>query len=854
MDIIHIMVIMVTAMVMEKRKNNGRYQTGSDTNRQEIYLRLPERLMEILLICLIAFMPLAFGAVQPWSRQVVVVLSSAIVLLFLLQRIIRPAEKFTFTWAYLPVAAFLFLVVLQIVPLPQSIVSIISPQTVSLKKELLDQTANNLTISFYSSATKNDLRIILAVISVFVVVLNVFTTYEKIKRLLKAIVCVGAAVAIIAIIQDIAGNGKIYGFVTIPLKAISGPFVNHSHFGQFMNLSIGAAIALLLLKLQEDFESRQTTAANVFEYFDSTGSRGLWLIVGMISISIAAVFVSLTRGGMLSMLMAMCITVLLLAMRRSLRRHGWLVSVIALCAFVCLLYTGFDAVYERFATFSSLDNYGTRLKIVKDLLKPARQFAVLGTGLGTHAVIYPMFQSINTALRFSHAENEYMQLIEETGITGFVVMLSFGSIVAANFIKAIKNKKSSLNIAAYGLGFGLTAILIHSISDFGQHLPANAVLSAIFCALIINLGRNNNAEHSAMVKPQRIVLVILFVLIAAASIWSFKEADKARIAAGWRQKAYAISQKLAANIRQGSESDFEQMLSCASKAVQIQPDNIEYKYWLNVWRWWKVSRQIEPETGGLSNSAIKEVYEIADDLKKARAICPTFGQVYSLLGQLEKFVLLEPAGEDNIKKGFMLEPNGEVSLFAAGCLDITEDRPIDSFVKFRKSVQLGGTFFNEIVAIYIEQAQRPDLAIEIAIDNTNRLKYVANILSQNENYPAEAKTAELKMIELIEQKISKNTADAEELYLLGDYYQKNDNPAKAAESFSSALSQDYGNTELRLKYAQALAQTDRFDEAIQQARMCLKLRPGLKKAEKLIADLSVRPELIKKKIESPADK
>jgi O-antigen ligase len=597
MDIIHIMVIMVTAMAMEKRKSNGRYQTGPDINRQEKYLRLPERLIEILLICLMAFMPLAFGAVQPWSRQIVVILSSAIILLFLLQRIIRP-EGFIFTWAYLPAAAFLFIVVLQIVPLPQSIVSILSPQTVSLKKELLDQTANNLTISFYSWATKNDLRIIFAVISVFVVVLNDFKTYEKIKRLLKAMVCIGAAVAIIAIIQDIAGNDKVYGFVIIPAKAVSGPFVNHSHFGQFMNLSIGAAIALLLLKLQEDFGGRQTTAANVFEYFDSTGSRGLWLIVGMISISIAAVFVSLTRGGMLSMLMAMCVTVLLLAMRKSLRRHGWLISVIALCAFVCLLYTGFDAVYERFSTFSSLDNYGTRLEIVKDLLKPARQFAVLGTGLGTHAVIYPMFQSIITSLRFSHAENEYMQLIEETGITGFVIMLSFGLIVAANFIKAIRNKKSSLNIAAYGLGFGLMAILIHSISDFGQHLPANAVLSAIFCALIITLGRNNT-EHTTMVKPHRIVLVMLFILIAAASAWSFKEADKARVAAGWRQKAYAISQKLAANIRQGSDSDFEQMLSYASKAVQIQPDNIEYRYWLNVWRWWQASRQIEPETGEL---------------------------------------------------------------------------------------------------------------------------------------------------------------------------------------------------------------------------------------------------------------
>jgi len=835
---------MDTAMVMEERKNNN---AGLG------------QVIETLLICLMAFMPLTFGAVQAWSEQVVVVFSSAILFLFLLQRILKSEERFTRTFAYLPVLLFLLVIVLQIIPLPQSVVSTLSPETVTLKKQLLDsagdtqQNLDRLTISFYPSATKHNLRMIFAVISIFVVALNVFKSYEQIKKLLKAIVYIGAAVAIIAIAQDIAGNGKIYWFITTPLKTNSGPFINHSHFGQFMNLSIGAAAALLLLKLQEDFENRPTTAANIFEYFDSAGSRSLWAIAAMISISAAAVFASLTRGGMISMLMAMCVTVLLLAIRRSLRQHGWLVFVIALCAFVCLLYTGFDAVYERFSTFSSLDSYQTRLEIIKDLLKPARQFAVLGTGLGTHSVIYPMFQSINTALRFRFAENEYMQLIEEAGITGFVIMLSFGIIVTANFIRAIRNKKSHLGITAYGLGFGLMAILIHSVSDFGQHLPANAVLSTIFCALIITLGQNkiNNKEHTPSIMPVRIGLIILLVLTTAISVWSINGAQKARIAEGWWKKASVIERKLVANNIKGTDDDFEQLISYGTKAVQIQPDNIEYRYWLNVWRWWETGKKIDPDTGGLSNEDMEKTYRLVDDLKKALAICPTFGPVYCMLGQLQKFVLFEPAGEDNIKKGFMLEPNDELTLFAAGCLDISEDEPVKAFEKFKKSVQLGGTFFKDIVAIYIDQAQRPDLAIEIAIDNTKRLKYVANILAKD--YPAESETAWLKIIELAEQKKLKDTADGEELIFLGDYYKK-DNPEKALEYFSSALARDYGNASIRLKYAEVLADTGRLEEAIQQARMSLKLKPGLKKAEKLIADLSVRPELIKKRTENITDK
>ncbi len=832
---------MDTAMIMEERKNND---TGLS------------RVIEILLICLIAFMPFAFGAVEAWSEQVVVVLSSAILFLFLLQKILNPQEGFARTFAYLPLLLFLFVIVLQIIPLPQGIVSALSPQTVSLQKELLDSTSgaqqnlDKLTISFYPSATKHNLRIIFAIVSIFVVVLNNFKSYEQIKRLLKAIVFIGAAVAIMAIIQNVIGNNKIYWFTSTPLKASSGPFINHSHFGQFMNLSIGAAAALLLLKLREDFRNRHTTAANIFEYFDSSQASGLWALAAMISISAAAVFASLTRGGMVSMLMAMCITVLLLAMRQSMRQHGWLVFAIALCAFVCLLYTGFDAVYERFATFSSLDSYQTRLEIIRDLLNPARQFAVLGTGLGTHSVIYPMFQSISTVLRFRFAENEYMQLIEEAGITGFVIMLIFGAIVAINFVKAIRDKKSNISITAYGLGFGLIAILIHSVSDFGQHLPANAALSAIFCALIITLGQSRTGHIS--IKSVRISAIILLILTTAGAVWSVNESQKARVAEGWWKKASVIEKKLVAENMQGSDNDFERLIAYGTKAAQAQPDNIEYRYWLNVWRWWEAGRQIDPDIGGLSNEGMEKTYEIVADLKEARFLCPTFGPVYCLMGQLQKFVLFEPVGEDNIRKGVMLEPNNELALFAAGCLDISEDKFVEAFEKFRKSIQLRSTFFKDIIKIYVEQAKRPDLAFEIAADSIQQLKYVEAVLAQSEDFKTYAETARLKMLEAAENAVLKNAAALDELIFLGDYY-KNSEPEKAAEYFSSALLQDYGNSRLRLKYAEVLAETGRLEEAVQQARMCLKLNPGSRQAKRLIAELSVRPELIKKRTENIID-
>ena len=219
-----------------------------------------DRLIEGLLVTLLAFMPLAFGVVHAWSEEVVIIASGAIVICFLLKLVCYRDERITWTWAYIPIGFFLFISIFHLVLLPKSFVQIISPNTASLKTELLDDLPNadtllkSMTLSFYPYATKHDLQLVLAVVAVFVVVLNVYRRPDQIKRLLMAITLIGGAVALITLGQNLFGNGKIYWFVPTRYGGgLSGPFINHNNYGQFMNLSIGAALGLLLVKLHEGF-------------------------------------------------------------------------------------------------------------------------------------------------------------------------------------------------------------------------------------------------------------------------------------------------------------------------------------------------------------------------------------------------------------------------------------------------------------------------------------------------------------------------------------------------------------------------------------------------------------------------
>ncbi len=824
-----------------------------------------DTVIEWLLGGLLIFMPLAFGVVHAWSKEVVIALSGAILFCFLLKILYCRNEGIIWTWAYLPIMVFLLIVLLQLLPLPADLIRIISPNTAALKRELLGDLPNSdtllksMTLSFYPYATKHDLRLVLAVAAVFVVVVNVFRQPKQIKRLLMTIALIGGGVAVITLGQQVLGNGKIYWLIASKNTAgYSGPFVNHSNYGQFMNLSIGAALGWLCVTVTERFSGKQSKPSDILDYLGSRSARSLWLLAAIIGLGAATVFISLTRGGMVSMVIAAAFTTLLLISRKSLAGRGWIMVVMALVAFACILYVGFDAVYDRFATLRDLNAYKGRWQILKDLAASFVQFPVFGTGLGTHSLVYPMFDRSNIAALAAHAENEYAQTAGETGLAGLGSLIVFGIIIWLNYARNVKNTSLPILSATYGLGFGLAAILLASLSDFGQHLPANAFLSAIFCALLVGLAKQKKFKTTTpkaitTSRKSTVLRTAGLLCICGVWLWAFIGANNARIAEAHWKKALRIEKGLADKDWQGTESEYADLISYAEGACDYQPQNIKYRYWLNVYRWRSISRTTDPDTGELiiPEQSIGFVQRIVDELHKARTLCPTYGPAYSTAGQLEKFILNNDSGAKEIRKGFRLTPCSPTACFAAGFLDVEEDKIEQSFEKFKKAVQLDGKLFKNVADIYITRVNRPDLAIAIAGDNTGWLSYITDILADTDEHKELVDNARTKVMDLLEEKCTQPGTAASVFVSLGNIYRQQQNNEAAIEHYRRALAVDYSQVHWRLTLARLLADMGRISEAIHEARICLRLRPQLKAAKELIADLSVHPAALNKEIKSP---
>lgn len=800
-----------------------------------------DRAIEWLLIGMLAFMPLALGARAAWGLQIVILLTSLIVVTFFIKLICEPQCGFVWSGLYVPVCVFVGLVVFQQVSLPAGFISVVSPGTTQLRAELLDglprsqELLNRQTVSLYPHATRYKLGLLLSAAAVFFVVVNVYRQSDQIKRLLLAIALIAGLVGLIAVAQNIFGNGLRYWFVPNPPtggsdRTLSGPFLNRNHFGQYMNLSIGAAVAWLCVTLHSDFSGKKIAPDWVIEYLGSKKATLVWLVTGIIALCTASVFLSLTRGGMISILIAGFVTAMIICLQRSTTKVGWIMLLVALLAFSCVLFIGFESVYDRFATATRFEGFEYRAQTLKDLVAAYIQFPVLGTGLGTHSVVYPMYQNIYTYSLFTHAENEYAQALEETGIVGLMTLAAFGAGIFVAYLKCVR-KDSRINCAAYGIGLGLLAILIHSISDYGQRIPANAMLSVVFCGLLVVLSRKKRIVHF---KNMRLLAPIAMICAGGLFSWALYGAQNARIAQRYWNRAAALENTIKPKNYHADDQTFAQLVGYAEKASSREPENSRYKYALNLYRWHQLDQKEGPKD-------TERVQHIVSGLHEAIFSSPTFGPAYSLAGQIEKFVLFQDSGADRIRTGYRLAPSSGIASFTAARLDLLEGNIDASIEKFDTAVKIDRTLFRDVAEIYIHQISRPHLAIRLAEGDAHRLRVVARLLGQMQ-YDDLAEQALLQAEKVLTEKFAADRISASELIWLANIYKDKSDIENAIACYSRAIQMDYGQVRWRYERAVLLAKSGRVAEALNEARMCLRLRPQFDAAARLVAELSVEAQ------------
>ncbi len=443
-----------------------------------------------LFIFILIFAPLAFGTVEQWSVTIMQITIFAALLLYLYVR--SETLQFYEIPGLLPLLLLLGYILLQLVPLPMNVMRFLSPATHGLYLETVAIVDPHtwVSLSINKKATLAEFYRFASYVAFYVLTVQLLHKKEKLKEIVLVVIGLATFLAVLAIIQKFTAQDKIYWFRSVAANATpTGPYVYHNHFAGLMEMIFPIVMALFFLykpKVVYETSFRERIVA----IFNQQGSY-FHVLLGFSAVLIAtSVFVSLSRGGMISLSLALLVLVIMLLRYRSVpgKRVLFYLFIPALVVF-SVGWFGWEPILERFGkiyvdgTINEL-----RLDIWRDSFQIIKDFYLFGTGFGTYEDIYPAYQSITTNnLIVDHAHNDYLELLTDGGIIALFLVLWFMTVLFRKSFETFHRRRENYSVYLFlGCLTGMIAIFIHSFVDFNLQNPANGLYFFFLAGLLVS--------------------------------------------------------------------------------------------------------------------------------------------------------------------------------------------------------------------------------------------------------------------------------------------------------------------------------------------------------------------------------
>ncbi len=422
---------------------------------------------------LLIFSCLFYGSVTALPITIIETVVVLLILFWLIGMAYKRRFSFLETGLILPIALFLGLVVLQLIPLPIDLMRIICGNTAYLYKNLIPAGASKtfFTLSICPNATLSELFKVLTYIGIFFLIINKIETKRQFDYLINTIIFFGVVISIFGIIQKYTYSGKVYWFdASGSALTPFGPFVNRNNFSGYINMIIPLALGYFLTDLP----------------WSKRVIYGLcmWIMV-------LALLLSLSRAGILVYILVLLFMLSLSNFKYSLKpKTKTLLVCFSVVFFLSIFFIDFKGVLERFANLfkdETLVVFGHGYSWW-DTLRIWQDFHLFGTGLGTFASISSMYKTCPMQILFTYAHNDYLQLLSEVGLVGFLCISLFFILYFRKVLKMWRKRHNAYVISVVlGAMASIFAMLVYSLLDFNLHIPANALLFFVIMGLAYRL-------------------------------------------------------------------------------------------------------------------------------------------------------------------------------------------------------------------------------------------------------------------------------------------------------------------------------------------------------------------------------
>ncbi len=805
--------------------------------------------MEAIVLVLVAGLPWAFGGVDPIYDFA---LTIGIVLLLLCWACVACLSgklSFARCGPTVLIAALFGLGVFQLVPLPPTLLRIVSPGTASLNAELLPSQPEQLTadeaapapamnrpISVYPHATRDAVFHWLEVLILFAVVRHQLASTASMRRLAIVAMLTGVAIALFGLFQFFRyGGSSVYGYAT--LGRAFGPFINRNHAACFLNLCLALGAGLLISVGSDASEYRRRVVQKpnaVAEHEDALSFSPfsvlhsplqLWILVAL-AILLAGLMCTLSRGGVASLALAFGVTVVLrLAWSSRTARFDYLLLPIILVVGL-LAWMGIKPLETRLSGLWSGDVLADgRWQLWGNLISLVPSFPLFGSGYGTLQFVEPLSRRQADLLKMpdvvvDHAHNDFLEGLIEGGVLRLGLSVALVGLVLMHGMRALRRYADrSPGAWAFGGFFAMLALTVHSFVDFSIETPAIAVLAVVIAAQVVSLNRTDPTAPPSANQPTVLTLRFSPVRLAALSLGAVAvggvlvlHAWKADVVHRFRVSAYRALQRL-------KPPDPAQATQMLAAAAELDPDNAELQVELG---------QVYLDQTRNPKSEIDKRKLVIPGIRHmilARNACPLLPAPHVRIAAFSGELHRTDPPEMYWKRAERLTPSDPELWYLHGVQLLKSGETSRAWESWRRSLSLSGLRLKNIVLAAYPELGVPGLIRNVLPDRPEQFAQAAELLAAGKP-PAPPETLKplyLRAFELLHQR--GDDLSPAEFFLKARCAEQVGDSDNALRAYRQAIDLAPTQYEWRWPYAQLLRRTGKLQDALNELRFLIRAFP-----------------------------
>lgn len=436
---------------------------------------------------------IGFGGRMANGQLALVIGASLTAFCWLLYQFTSSEPRYSWTGSEFCWLAGLVVGVAQIVPLPAAYLVFLSPHLKNVLPLWFDPESANLfpegwnQLSLAPWETASGLATFISYALIFLVVTQRTRSLSDVESTLCYVAIASVAMMIFSQMQFLCSNGKFFWTYDHPFMMTDsyplGCFTNRNHLAQFLALGTGPLIWWMLRRFHQ-------------QQLDQAARRGLpgglhlmaalLLLSALVAVAMT-VLMTLSRGGLIALALATIVSIGLMC------RFGLASLKFGLALLLVTLSIGVFFSFSKYESILAgrLEQNSGRTEIWQANIAVARDFALIGTGIGTHGDAYQLHikSSGDDGHEYTHAECGYLQVASESGIAGLFVA---GMMIATSFwwcVLAFRNPDLKSRAAASAILASLVANIAQAVGDFFWYTPSCMLLLAMQLACAVRLSR-----------------------------------------------------------------------------------------------------------------------------------------------------------------------------------------------------------------------------------------------------------------------------------------------------------------------------------------------------------------------------